>query len=117
MSTQPKETIRERIARQMAEEDAKTELRKAENQKKLEEADDKTVEKYKKLVGKANKKAEQYADAVKKVATIKADYDEVVSEVLRYQADVVEIGRDNELMHVDSIYSEDENASMPETEG
>ena len=111
MSTVQKETIREKIARQMAEEDAKVELRKVENEKKLAEADDKTVEKYLKLVAKANKKAADYATAVAKVASIEKDYDDVIVEVLRYQSDVQEIGRESELIHVTQINAESDTDS------
>jgi len=100
----------------MAEEDAKVEVRKAENAKKLEEADDKTVAKYVKLAAKANKKAEQYADAVAKVASIAADYDTVVIEVMQYQAEVVEIGRENELVHVQQIHDAAEDIAEDTTE-
>lgn len=101
-----KETIRERIARQMAEEDAKVEERRLENLKKLKAAEDKTVEKYKKLAAKANKKAEQYADAVAKLASIESDYNVAVAETLVYQAEVVELGREDELVHVQPIHDD-----------
>lgn len=105
------ETIREKIARQMAEEDAKVEARKAESLKKLAEADDKTVAKYLKLAEKANKKAQAYKDAVAKLATIEADYNTVVAEVVTYQGEVIEIGRDSELVHVVSLHDEDQDAT------
>lgn len=108
MSTQ-NETPRERIARQIREENEKAADRQVENERKLKEADDKTVDKYKKLVEKANKKAKAYKDALEKARTHESDYDEVTAEILRYQADIVELGRESELIHVDSIYDpEDE---------
>lgn len=107
MSTEVKETIREKIARQMAEEDAKVEARKLENLAKLAEADDKTVAKYLKLAEKANKTAVKYADAVAKVKSLEGDYDAVVAEVIIYQDEVKELGRDSELVHVESIYEDE----------
>ena len=102
------ETIREKIARQIAEENEKAEARRLEQEKKLQEADDKTVEKYKKLAEKANKKADQYFDAIEKLKTIAADYDTVVAEVVKYQNEIVELGRDSELVHVKNIHTEQE---------
>lgn len=101
-----KETIRERIARQMAEEDAKMEARRAEQEQKLRDAEDKTVEKYKKLAAKANKKAQQYEEQLLKLAAIESDYNVAVAETLVYQKEVVELGRESELIHVQSIHDD-----------
>ena len=104
MSTEVKETIREKIARQIAEEEKKSAERRAENQKKLEAADDKTIERCNKLIEKANKKAELYLETKAKLPKIEEDYNTVSAEVEKYRNEVFALGREEELGLVESIY-------------
>lgn len=110
------ETIREKIERQIREENEKMEQRKKEQEEKLKAADDKTVEKYKKLVEKTNKKAEQYKDAMNKADAIAEDYHTLTAEVIRYQEEVIAIGRGDELIHVQNLARHEVEAPLADTD-
>lgn len=93
------ETIREKIQRQMREEESKREEKKLELEKKMEEAADKTVEKYGKLVEKGLKKIKQREDLLARVPAIDEDIAKVEEQTKKYEQELMEIGKGDEIIN------------------